>query len=273
MSFFIIVPAISPAIGQTLLTIASWREIFYVLLASSLITLVWFSARQRETLKSEYKRAFSVSTVTSGFAEVAKNRTCLSSTLMAGLMLGAFYSFLMSSPQFFEDLYGVTDSFAYYFAILAICAGAVTLVNAKLVMKVGIRKLCKLALIAKLIASCALLALLFYSPVISFTAFMLWACIIFALQGGLLFGNLSSMAMEPVGHLAGIAAAFVATLSTGLGVGLGTLIGQFYNGTLIPMVTSFIITAILSLILLSVSGPKYSGHIEHSTNGLKSPKI
>ena len=256
MSFFIIVPTISPSIGQFILTISSWREIFYVLLGVSLTGLVWFGGRQSETLKPEYKRSFSASTVMSGFAEVAKNRTCLLSTLMAGFMLGAFYSFLMSSPQIFEDLYDVTDNFAYYFALLALCAGAVTFVNAKLVIKLGIRKLCKIALITKLIASCALLSLLLNTASLPFAAFMLWSCIIFALQGGLLFGNLSSMAMEPVGHLAGIAAAFVATLSTGLGVGLGTIIGQLYNGTLIPLVTSFIIAAILSLILLSISTPK-----------------
>lgn len=259
MSFFIIVPTVSPIIGQFILTIAGWREIFYVLLGSSLTTLIWFGVRQGETLSPEYKRPFSASTILNGFAEVAKNKTCLLSTLMAGFVLGAFYSFLMSSPQIFEDLFGITDSFPYYFAILALCAGSATLVNAKMVMKWGIRKLCKIALIFKLIVSFAMLVILLNTPSVSLMAFMIWACIIFAAQGGILFGNFNAMAMEPVGHLAGIAAAFVATLSTGLGVTLGTLIGQIYDDTIIPLVISFIIAASLSLILLSiVSSNKYN---------------
>ena len=123
MSFFIIVPAIAPAIGQFILSIASWREIFYVLFASSFMSLIWFGFRQSETLKPEYRRIFSVKLILSGFAEVAKIRICLLGTIMAGLMMGAFYGFLMSSPQVFAKNYGVTDKFPLYFAILALCCG------------------------------------------------------------------------------------------------------------------------------------------------------
>ena len=256
MSFFIIVPTIAPFMGQYILTIAGWREIFYVLLGSATTGFIWFGIRQGETLHPEYKRVFSPKTILGGFIEVAKNKICLLSTLMAGFMIGAFYSFLMSSPQIFKDLYGITDNFPNYFAILAICAGGLTFVNAKLVMTLGIRTVCKFALILKLTASSILLICLFTFPSLPFAIFMIWACIIFAVQGGVLFGNFNAMAMDPVGHLAGIAAAFVATLSTGLGVLIGTIIGQIYNGTLVPLVTSFIIAAAFSLILLSYSTPK-----------------
>jgi len=250
MSFFLIVPAISPSIGHFILTLAGWREIFYVLLANALITAIWFGVRQRETLQTEHRRPFSFKTILSGFYEVSKNRVCVLTTILAGLMLGAFYSFLMSSPQIFNDQFGIIDAFPYYFAALALCSGGVTLLNAKIVMKFGIRKLCKVALHVKWTASFTFLICLLLNPPVSLFLFMLWAGIVFAVQA-VLFGNLNAMAMAPVGHMAGIGAAFVATISTAIGVSLGTLIGQNYNGTLIPLVLSFLVVATISIVILS----------------------
>ena len=252
MSFFIIVPAIAPVIGQFILSIASWREIFYVLFASSFMSLIWFGFRQSETLKPEYRRIFSVKLILSGFAEVAKIRICLLGTIMAGLMMGAFYGFLMSSPQVFAKNYGVTDKFPLYFTILALCCGLATVVNAKLVLRLGMRRLCKFALLLKCATSFGLLILLINSATIPLNLFVVWACLVFFVHG-FLFGNFNAMAMEPVGHLAGVGAAFVATLSSGLAVAIGTLIGQSYNGTIIPLVASFAGLAITSLIIMKLT--------------------
>jgi len=232
MSFFIIVPAIAPAIGQFILSIASWREIFYVLFASSFMSLIWFGFRQSETLKPEYRRIFSVKLILSGFAEVAKIRICLLGTIMAGLMMGAFYGFLMSSPQVFAKNYGVTDKFPLYFAILALCCGLATVVNAKLVLRLGMRRLCKFALLLKCATSFGLLILLINSATIPLNLFVVWACLVFFVHGF---------------------SAFVATLSSGLAVAIGTLIGQSYNGTIIPLVASFAGLAITSLIIMMLT--------------------
>jgi DHA1 family bicyclomycin/chloramphenicol resistance-like MFS transporter len=56
---------------------------------------------------------------------------------------------------------------------------------------------------------------------------------------GILFGNLNALAMEPLGHIAGVGAAVVGSLSTFLSLSLGTLIGQSYNGTVLPLVGGF----------------------------------
>ena len=121
MSFFIIVPTIAPFIGQYILTIAGWREIFYVLLGSATTGFIWFGVRQGETLHPEYKRVFSRKTILGGFIEVAKNKICLLSTLMAGFMIGAFYSFLMSSPQIFKDPVSYTHLRAHETVLDLVC--------------------------------------------------------------------------------------------------------------------------------------------------------
>jgi DHA1 family bicyclomycin/chloramphenicol resistance-like MFS transporter len=68
---------------------------------------------------------------------------------------------------------------------------------------------------------------------------------------GVLFGNQNSLAMEPLGHLAGIGAAIVGSLSTLMSVPLGTAIGQSYNGTVFPLVIGIGVLSGCSLLVVS----------------------
>ena len=64
---------------------------------------------------------------------------------------------------------------------------------------------------------------------------------------GILFGNFNAMAMEPLGHIAGVAAAVIGSITTFVSMGLGTLIAQFYDGTVLPLIAGFACLGALSL--------------------------
>ena len=66
---------------------------------------------------------------------------------------------------------------------------------------------------------------------------------------GILFGNYNAMAMEPVGHIAGMAAAISGTLSSIVAIGIGGWIGQHYDGTVMPLVYGYLSMGILALLL------------------------
>ena len=55
--------------------------------------------------------------------------------------------------------------------------------------------------------------------------------------------------MEPLGHVAGVAALVVGSLTTFISLLLGTLIGRSYDGTLLPLVGGF---AVLGLAAMAV---------------------
>ena len=59
------------------------------------------------------------------------------------------------------------------------------------------------------------------------------------------------MAMEPMGHVAGIAAAIIGSVSSIMSMSIGTVIGQMYNGTLIPVTTGFLIFGSISMAILT----------------------
>ena len=67
---------------------------------------------------------------------------------------------------------------------------------------------------------------------------------------GFLFGNIRALAMEPVGHIAGIAAAITGLISTLMAVPISTFIGRFVVNSTLPLFIGFSICGALSLLIL-----------------------
>jgi DHA1 family bicyclomycin/chloramphenicol resistance-like MFS transporter len=67
---------------------------------------------------------------------------------------------------------------------------------------------------------------------------------------GLVFGNFNALAMEPLGHIAGVGAAVVGTITSIMSLVLGTLIGQSYDGTVLPLIGGFAVLGLASLAVM-----------------------
>ncbi|HHL42911.1 MAG TPA: MFS transporter [Hellea balneolensis] len=250
MGFFVVVPALAPLLGQTITHIAGWRAVYFVLLAMAALVFVWYGTRLGETLHPEYRRKFSLGTVASGVWEVLTTKVALGYTLGAGLVFGAFVSYLMTSPQLFEDLFGITDKFPYYFGGLSIAIGSAALVNSRLVMKFGMRKLCMGAVFAQITVSVVFFILAWLQGGhLSLIEFLIWAVLAFFVLG-VMFGNVNAIAMEPLGHIAGIGSAVVGSVSGIVSVTLGTLIGQQFNGTVLPLIGGFVVLGVCSFLVM-----------------------
>ena len=264
MSFFIIVPALAPMLGQWISDIWNWRAVYFALLAMAVIVSLWYGIRQGETLRPEDRRTFSVSSVFSSFIEVFKVRVTVGYSLAAGLVYGAFIAYLMMSPQLFADVFGVTDKFPYFFGGLAICIGSAAFVNANLVMRLGMHKLCMLALYGKtLLSAVFFLYAVRHGGTLPLVAFMVWAGLSFFFLG-ILFGNVNAIAMQPVGHIAGVGSAVVGFISGILSLAIGTLIGQLYGGTVLPLIGGFALLAPMSILVMKWAD---GGHGAHKVKG------
>lgn len=247
MAIFIIVPIVAPAIGQGILLIASWRAIFGVFLVTATAASLWFSLRQPETLSPDQRVPFTLARVLNGFREVLTTRVALGYTVTAGLVFGAFIGYLSTAQQVFQQQYGLGRLFPVYFAVLSMALGGASLLNARLVMRFGMKPLARWAL--KAIAG---LSFVFFWIAHSASGQPpLWALVIYLLAvffcEGTLYGNMNALAMEPLGHIAGIGAAVVGSLSLLISIAVGSVIGQNYNGTILPLVIGFGALAIGSL--------------------------
>ena len=239
MSVFILVPTIAPALGQGILWLGGWRAIFGTILAIAAIAMTWFALRQPETLPLARRRPFSPRDIGAAALEVLRTRAAIGYTLATACVFAPFIAYLSSSQQIFQDAYRTGALFPLWFGVLSLAFGCASLLNGRLVMKHGMRRLARVAAASVTLVSTVALALAFafegLPPFWLLMAYLLAAffCI------GLLFGNLNALAMEPLGHIAGVGAAVVASLTTIIGVPLGALIGQSFDGTMYAQIAAF----------------------------------
>jgi MFS transporter, DHA1 family, multidrug resistance protein len=265
MAVFILVPVVAPALGQAILGAAGWRAIFGVYLAMGLIASVWFGARQEETLASSHRMPFSLRRMAIAAREVLTTRTSVGYMVGAGFVFGAFLGYLTTAQQILQEQYALGTRFPLYFAVLAISIGGASLVNARLVVRYGMRVLSDWSLRGICVVSVVFTAI---ASVLSGhpPLWMLMTYLIVSFFGiGLLFGNLNALAMQPLGHIAGTGAAIVGATSMLISLALGTWIGQSYNGTVLPLVIGF---AVLSACAIAASW-----WAESESTGIRKPLI
>lgn len=247
MTIFILIPILAPALGQVMFNLFGWRSIFGLFLFLSLFSLAWFSLRMPETLSKEKRMPFTFGRIISATHEILSTLQSLMYTIIFGLVFGMYLGYLNSSQQILQIQYDLGELFPLYFGILAIAFGTATLINSKLVMLFNMHTLVRFAMQALAALSAIFLAVAIlqngHPPLWSLMLFLL--SLFFAI--GILSGNLNALAMEPLGHIAGIGAATIGSLSTFTALSIGMLIGQCYDGTVLPLVTGFLVLSVLSL--------------------------
>ena len=250
MTVFILVPMIAPTLGQTILLFTGWRGIFGSFVVMALITSSWFALRMPETLAAEHRAPFSLRRIIGAALEIFRNRTALGYTVSAGLVSGAFLGYLSSAQQIFQEQYALGQLFPLVFGVISISLGLASLLNSRLVMRFGMRFLVRRSL--SVIVGLSVLALgIVLLPGGQPPLWLFVGYIMMTFFGiGILFGNQNSLAMEPLGHLAGIGAAVVGSLSTLISMPLGTIIGQSYNGTVLPLVAGIALLSGLSILVV-----------------------
>ena len=237
MTLFIFVPAVAPSIGAAIIWAFDWRAIFTAFVIFGLVSGLWLGLRQPETLAPEARRPLRVSLLLSALAEILGNPAVRLYTLVLACAFGSMFTWLSGASLIFAEVYDREASFPLWFAALALVAGASNIVNARLVMRLGMRRIAITA-----IATQAALAL----PVAGLVALGLpapwdFAVLIFFLavvffSFGLTLGNLNALAMQPLGHMAGIGAAVIGFLQTVLAVGIAVPVSLAYDGTPLPAV-------------------------------------
>jgi MFS transporter, DHA1 family, multidrug resistance protein len=247
---FLLVPIIAPAMGKFILDHHNWQGIFYIQVLISLLVALWFWKRQPETLALKNRIPFSRTLIINGFKEVLSHKRTMGFTLISGFVVGSFLVYLSSAQQIFQLQYGLKNEFPYIFAGLAISLGLAIFLNATLVLRYGMEKLVTWALLVFFIVSVLYIVLFYNSANPTIEVLLLF----FGLQFfaiGFLFGNLRALAMESMGHIAGIAAAITGFLSTIMAVPISTAIGRYISDTALPLFIGFLICSALSLLVVA----------------------
>lgn len=250
MIIFILSPALAPSLGQGVLFFTNWRGIFVMMFLIGAAGVVWLALGQEETLARERRRPFRAKPILEAVHETLNNRIARGYTIASGLIFGAFVAYLNSAQQILQEQYRLGTAFALAFGFLALGIGLASFANTRWVYRYGMEHICRTSLITMVIASTIFspVAMLFggHPPLFMLMGFLFitfFCC-------GLLFGNFNTMAIHPLGHIAGSASSVIGCIQTLLSASLGAFIGALYNGTVIPLILGFLILATLSLILV-----------------------
>jgi DHA1 family bicyclomycin/chloramphenicol resistance-like MFS transporter len=248
---FMAMPIVAPGIGQLILLLGTWQTIFLWMGGLACAVTLWTFFRLPETLHPENRRPLRVSTIGEAFWLVASNRTALCYGLCGALLTGCMFGFIVSCQQIFTGIYDLGPWFPLAFASVAGVLALASFLNSRLVKRYGMRRLSLTATVIFIVGGTVFLT---WSSLgtIPFSMFLLLVLVIqFAF--GFLFPNLSALAAEPLGSVAGTAASVFGFMQTVGGALLGAWTGQSFNGTTTPLALSWVVYGVGVALLISIA--------------------
>ncbi|MDJ0931556.1 multidrug effflux MFS transporter [Breoghania sp.] len=251
MMVFILVPVIAPSIGQLMILAGHWRWIFGLLTIGSAIVAGWTALHIPETLHPEDRTRISFSSIMTNYRITLTTRQTVGYMIAVALMFGGMFGFLNSVQQIMVDVYDMGAAFPLVFAGIALSIAVASMLNSRFVVKLGMRVIAHYAMatMAVIYVIHALIANLGLDSIWTFAPLMAAAMCCF----GLMMANLNSLAMVPIGHIAGSAAAIIGFVGTTGGTIPGYFIGQAFDGTIIPFTTGFAILSIAALVVVVIT--------------------
>jgi DHA1 family bicyclomycin/chloramphenicol resistance-like MFS transporter len=243
---FMAVPMLAPTIGQGIALFASWRWVFGFLSIFGASVFAWVAFKLPETLHAEDRTPIRIGPMAHNFGIAVRSREGMGYAFALMFVFGALFGFVNAVELVFQEVFHQLTLFPAVFAVMAGCMSVASLINSRLVGKLGMRRMSHTGVLAFIALSVVhtLVAVSGHESLIVFVV----------LQGGVNFafgfmsGNFGAMAMEKMGHVAGAAASLQGTISMVGASVIGFFIGQQFDGTIRPMAISYAVCGLLALV-------------------------
>lgn len=261
MMIFTLVPAIAPMLGAGMIAVAGWRGIFISFILFALVIILWMTARLPESLPVENRRPFRAPLLIGAVKEMLAHPTVRLSIMVQTLCMGMLFTMLTMVQPVYDIIHDRADSFPFWFAVVAIISGSASLLNAAIVVRLGMRRIVTYAFGAQILITAAVIALSLVelSSAESFALFVFWQTTIF-FMAGVTIGNLNAIAMEPMGHIAGMAASVIGSIATVLAVVIAAPIGLLFDGSITPLTFGTLAMCIIAFGLMIHMGRVENRH-------------
>lgn len=245
-TIFLIVPIVAPLLGAAILSVSNWQVVFLTPALFATIVFVW-SLRLKESKPTGEQVRVNTLGVFQSFKEVFANQTFIRYTAISTILFAAFSSYVSSSERIIGTIYGQPHLFVYIFGIIGFCMSIFTFINARLVQRLGARRTLRLLLSVYVVLAVLLLILTLSSnaPIhlfVLFTIVGLLQSVNIAIEP-----NSSSLALEPMGDKAGMAASIYGTSYLVVGAFGGTLIDSLLVHSVIPLTIAYFVGGIIAM--------------------------
>lgn len=248
---FLTVPIFAPAIGQAILLVAPWPWIFGVFAIFGGVMALWAAVKLPETLHPQDRRPLSVPAIAAAVRITLTQRMAVGYMLASAVVIGGLFGFLTSAQQVYVDVFDAEELFPVLFAVVAVFMGLSSYLNASIVERLGTR----------LVSHTALLLYIFFAvahAIVAWSGYETLAVFV-VLQSAMMFcfglvgSNFGSMAMEPLGHVAGTASSVQGFVTTITGALIGLFIGQHFDGSVVPLTLGFTLCGLGALVIVLVT--------------------
>ncbi|WP_435204794.1 multidrug effflux MFS transporter [Tateyamaria sp. 1078] len=251
MMVFLLVPGIAPLMGALIADAFGWRAIFAAFLIFGVVLFLWFGLRMSETLPPQNRRPLRWPLIVDAVRQMVVHPTVRLSIIVQTLMMSILFSILTMVQPIFEIAFDRADTFPYWFGAIAVASGVSSLLNAAIVGRFGMRRLVTWALAVQVIVSSLFVLYLVADLPGVFAVYLVWQWGVM-FQAGLTVANLNAIAMEPMGHIAGMAASVIGALSTVLGALIASPVGLLFDGTPLPLVALVLIFCVTASVLMQL---------------------
>ncbi|MFT5870232.1 MAG: DHA1 family bicyclomycin/chloramphenicol resistance-like MFS transporter [Paracoccaceae bacterium] len=254
MLIFTLVPAFAPTLGAGIIWLTGWRGIFAAFIIFSTIGATWLAIRQPETLPVSRRRPFKLATLIAGVKEIFSHRVVTLAIVTQSLCFGALFANLSTIQPIFAIRFDQGQYFHLWFGLIAMLAGSASILNAVLVERFGMRFLITFVLGGQIISTSIALVLFnggFLPEVAMLPIYIVWTTGVF-FMAGMTLGNLNALAMEPMGHLAGLAASVTGSVSTIIAVVIAVPVGLMFEGTPNPLMWSTLVLVIAAFAVMQI---------------------
>jgi DHA1 family bicyclomycin/chloramphenicol resistance-like MFS transporter len=257
MMVFIVVPIFAPLMGSALMQWWDWRYIFWFMMLSATVALLWTAIRLPETRFLQHAQNPNAGTDTQvvPFGQALKTVFTTPQTvgysLAIGFVFGCVLAYVGSAQQIFGELYELGDQFVLAFGAVASVMALSSITNIRLVQRLGMRRISHVALLtftvlAVIYGLCGFPA---KPPIAWFYAYL--SVSFYALT--LCMPNFNALAMEPMGKTAGLGSAVIGFYTTVAGALFGWGFGQAYDGSVRPLVLGFFLMGAGALISVLIT--------------------
>jgi DHA1 family bicyclomycin/chloramphenicol resistance-like MFS transporter len=243
MTVFILVPVLAPSVGQAVAQFGGWRATFLVLIGVGLLAIAWSGFRLPET-RAAHGPAGPLG-LRKAFRLVMGSRATVAYGVASGFTFGCLVTYISSAQQIFVDVFKLGPLFPIAFGAVASAMAFASFTNARLVQRIGMRRLSHSALVAfTLVASALAVIALLTEPPLIVVGPMLAGCFFLF---GIVQPNFNAIAMQPVARAAGLAASLIGSYTTAAGAVVGALIARQFDGTVLPLSAGFAILGFCAL--------------------------
>lgn len=248
---FIVVPIFAPTLGQAILMVAGWREIFAVLAVAGVGVGIWFWHRMPETLHPEFRKPIKPRPLAMSMKRAIFTRSSFGYVLGTAFVMSGVFAYISSAQQLIGEHFGAGEFFVFAFGLSAAAMILSNVLNARIVERFGARRVSHAGLLIFIAVSALQVhfafgewqSLAWFLPLIALNLSLL----------GFLTSNFSSISMQPFADIAGAASSGQSFVRLFGGALLGIAIGQAYDGTSRPIAVALLGSGIVTLLLVLFS--------------------